>query len=171
VPTTTEDIELFNEKQRFGYQILKQTVQTQEGMTIVLEHSKTKDAQSVHAKLIERHKHSQAATLAQGAPERELGELRLDTTWKKGCVSVMTAFKNRIMDLENYRGPNNAITDHEQRTWLSRSLLQHMEMRRAFGNLESNEILLASALPTAPGAAPHNQLSFHELHAHMLDHK
>jgi hypothetical protein len=80
MPATTEDIELFNEKQKFGCQILEQTVQTQEGMTIVREHSKTKDAQSVHAKLTERYEHSQAATLAQDALERELGELRLDTT-------------------------------------------------------------------------------------------
>jgi hypothetical protein len=169
VPATTEDIELFNENQKFGYQVLEQTAQTQEGMTIVREYSKTKDAQSVHAKLIERHKHSQAATLAQDAPERELGELRLDATWKKGCVPFMVAFKHRVMGLENCRGPSNAIMDHEQQTWLSRSLLQHAEMRRAFGNLESNEILLASALPAAPGAVPHNQLPFHELYAHMLD--
>jgi uncharacterized protein (UPF0335 family) len=81
----------------------------------------------------------------------------------------MVAFKNRVMDLENYRGPSNAITDHEQRTWLSRSLLLHAEMRRAFGNLESNKVLLASALPTAPGAGPPNKLPFHELHAYMLD--
>jgi hypothetical protein len=39
VPTTTEDIELFNEKQRFS---------NKKGMTIVREHSKTKDAQSAH---------------------------------------------------------------------------------------------------------------------------
>jgi hypothetical protein len=61
---------------KFGYQILEQTVQTQKGMTIVREYSKTKDAQSVHAKLIERHELSQAATLAQDALERELGDLR-----------------------------------------------------------------------------------------------
>jgi hypothetical protein len=53
VPATTEDAELFNEKQKFGYQVLEQTVQTQEGMTIVREYTKTKDAQSVHAKLTE----------------------------------------------------------------------------------------------------------------------
>jgi hypothetical protein len=169
VPTTAEDTELFYEKQKFGYQVLEQTVQTQEGMTIGWEYSKTKDAQSVHAKLIERCGHSQAATLAQDAPERELGELRLDTTWKKGCVPFMVAFKNRVMDLENYRGPSNTIMDHEQRTWLSRSPLMHAEMRRAFGNLESNEVPLASALPTAPGAGPPNKLPFHELHACMLD--
>jgi hypothetical protein len=75
VPTTTENVELFNEKQKFGHQILEQTVQTQEEMTIVRECSKTKDAQSVHAKLTERHEHSQAATLAQDALERELGHL------------------------------------------------------------------------------------------------
>jgi hypothetical protein len=101
VPTTAEDVELFNEKQKFGCQVLEQTVQTQEGMTIVWECSKTKDAQSVHAKLIERHKHSQAATLAQDALERELGELPLDTTWKKGCAPFMVAFKNGVVDLEN----------------------------------------------------------------------
>jgi hypothetical protein len=105
VPATTEDIELFNEKQKFGYQVLKQTVQTQEGMTIVPEYSKTKDAQSMHAKLMERCEHSQATTLAQDALERELGELRLDATWKKGCAPFMVAFKNRVMDLENYTSP------------------------------------------------------------------
>jgi hypothetical protein len=138
-------------------------------MTIVPEHSKTKDAQSVHANLTERHEHSQAATLAQDPLERELGELCLDATWKKGCVPFMVAFKNRIMDLENHRGPSDAIRDHEQRTWLSRSLLVHAEMRRAFGNLESDKVLLASALPTAPGAGPPNKLPFHELCEHMLD--
>jgi hypothetical protein len=107
--------------------------------------------------------------LAQEVLERELGELRLDTTWKKGCVPFMVAFKNRVMDLENCRGPSNAITDYEQRTWLSRSPLMHAEMRCAFGNLESNEVLLASALPTAPGAGPPNKLPFHELYESMLD--
>jgi hypothetical protein len=81
VPTTTEDVEFLNEKQKFGYQVLGQTVQTQEGMTIVREYSKTKDAQSVYAKLIERYEHSKVATLAQDALERELGELCLDATY------------------------------------------------------------------------------------------
>jgi hypothetical protein len=139
-------------------------------MTIVWEFSKTKDAQVVCAKLTERYKHSQAATLAQDALEPELSELRLDTTWKKGCVpSFMVAFKNRVVDLENYRGPSNAVTDHEQRTWLLRSPLMHAEMHPAFGNLESNEVLLALALPTASGAGPPSKLPFHELHEHMLD--
>ena len=77
------------------------------------------------------------------------------------------------MDLENLRDTSNPITDHERRTWLSRSLLMHSEMNRAFGNLESNEILLASALPSVVsvvGSGPQSKLiPFPELYEYMLD--
>lgn len=121
------------------------------------------------AKLQARYAHSQAATLAQDALQLELSEMRLDTTWKKGCVAFLIAFKNRVMDLENLRDQDNPITDHERRTWLSRSLLMHSEMNRAFGNLESNEILLASALPSVTGSPPASKLPFSELYEYMLD--
>jgi hypothetical protein len=85
-------------------------------MVIVREYSKTKDAQAVYKKLQERYAHSQAATIAQDALQLELSEMRLDTTWKKGCVPFLVAFKNRIMDLENLREASDPITDHEKRT-------------------------------------------------------
>jgi hypothetical protein len=53
-PTTPEDQALFNEQQKFGYQVLEQAVQTSEGMVIVREYSKTKDAQAVYKKLQEQ---------------------------------------------------------------------------------------------------------------------
>jgi hypothetical protein len=106
---------------------------------------------------------------AQDALELELNELRLDTTWKKGCVPFLVAFKNRVVDLENLRDTSNPVTDHEKRTWLSRSLLMHAEMRRSFGNLESNELLLRSTLPSVPGIAPPGKLPFPELYEYMLD--
>ena len=48
-------------------------------MTVIArEHAKTKDAQTVRAKLQARHAHSQAATLAQDALQPELSEVHLD---------------------------------------------------------------------------------------------
>ena len=129
------------------------------------EHTKSKDAQTAHAKLQARHAHSQAATLAQDALQLELSEMRLDT----GCVAFLVAFKNRVMELENLRDQGNPVTDNEGRTWLSRLLLMHSEMNRAFGNLESNEMLLASALPSVAGSAPPSKLSFPELCKCTLD--
>ena len=45
----------------------------------------------------------------------------------------------------------------------------HTEMRRALGNLESNEVLLASALPAVAGAGPPSKLPFPALYEYMLD--
>jgi hypothetical protein len=60
--------------------------------------------------------------------------------------------------------------DHAQRTWLSRSLLMHTEMHHhAFGNLESNELLLALSLPSVADTGPPNKLPFPVLHEYMLD--
>ena len=140
-------------------------------MVIVRERAKTNDAQTVRAKLQARCAHSQAATLAQDALQLELSEMRLDTTWKKGCTALLVAFKKRVMDLENLRDQGNPVTDHERRTWLSRSLLMHSEMNRAFGNLESNERLLALALPSVAGAASPSKLPFPESHECVLDHQ
>jgi hypothetical protein len=64
VSLTDEEKALFVEQQKFGCQVLEQTTQTPEGMGIVCEHSQTKNAQSVWAKLQDRCAHSQGATLA-----------------------------------------------------------------------------------------------------------
>ena len=139
-------------------------------MVIVRERAKTNDAQTVRAKLQARCAHSQAATLVQDALQLvELSEMRLDTTWKKGCVAFLVAFKNRVMDLKSLQDPANPVTDHKGRTWLSRSLLVHSEMNRAFGNLESNEMLLASALPSVAQSVPPSKLPFPESCKHVLD--
>jgi hypothetical protein len=61
VPSTDEEKKLFVEQQRFGCQVLEQTMLTSEGMVIVCNHSQTKNAQSVCTKLQDRHAHSQVA--------------------------------------------------------------------------------------------------------------
>jgi hypothetical protein len=65
-----------------SHQVVKQTTQTPEGMAIVCEHSQAKNAQSVWAKLQDRHAHSQAATLARDILEQEIADFRLEATWK-----------------------------------------------------------------------------------------
>jgi hypothetical protein len=101
VPSTDEEKELFVEQQKFGCQVLKQTMLTSEGMVIVFEHSQTKnDGQSVHPNSQDRHAHSQAVTLAQDILEQEIIDFRLKATWKKGCAPFLIAWKNKVMDLE-----------------------------------------------------------------------
>jgi hypothetical protein len=126
VPTSADEKALFAKQQKYGYQVLEQAIQSSEGMVIVWEHSQTKNAQALYAKLQSRYAHSQAATLAQDALEQELSDLHLDTTWKRGCVPFLVAWKNGVMDLENL-----------QRNWLSQSLYLHTEIRQALGVFES----------------------------------
>jgi hypothetical protein len=169
VPTTDDEKALFKEQQKYGYQVLEQAIQSSEGMVIVREYSQTKDAQAVYTKLQARYAHSQAARLARDALEQELSEFCLDSTWKKGCVPFLVAWKNCVIDLENLRDTSDPVTDHERRNWLSRSLLLHPEMRAAFGNLESNELLNAMAHPIEAGnAVTSNKLPFTELYDYML---
>jgi hypothetical protein len=138
-------------------------------MVIVREHSKTKDAQQVFAKLQDRYAHSQAATLARDVLEQEILEFRIDATWKKGCVPFLIAWKNKVMDLEALRDVGDPVTDHERRNWLNRSLLMHPQMRAAYGNLVSNELLNAMAQSTATaGTSTTKLLPFNDLYEYML---
>ena len=55
VPSTAEDIELFDEKQKYVYAILEQKVLTDRGKGFVRDHERTYDAQKVYAKLVDHH--------------------------------------------------------------------------------------------------------------------
>jgi hypothetical protein len=111
VPMTDDDTALFTEQHKFEYQVLEQAIhQSLEGMVIIPEYSKTKDTQAMYAKLKARYAHSQAAALAQGALKLEFSDLHLDTTWKKGCIPFLVAFKNRIMNLENQGTDDGSCT-------------------------------------------------------------
>lgn len=122
-------------------------------MVIICKYTKTKAAETVNAKLPARYGHSQAATLAQDALQLNLSEMRLDATWKKKCVVFLVTYKNCIIK----------IKDHEKRTWLWSLLLLQNEMNWAFGNLERNERLLASELPSVLGVGPSSNLPFPDM--------
>ena len=63
VPTTKEEIELFEEKKKFMYAVFKKTLLTDKGKALVRAYQKTYDAQAIYKKLPDYALQSTKATM------------------------------------------------------------------------------------------------------------
>jgi hypothetical protein len=64
LPTTSEQYELFQEKQKYIYTILESKVETAKGKAIIPKHESNYDAQKAYAELQEHHLKSTKASLS-----------------------------------------------------------------------------------------------------------
>ncbi len=82
-PTTTEDIALFDEKQKYMYSVFERILQTDEGKVIVRSHDDDHDAQDIYAEFLATMTQSTDATMKSAATLHYLSGAKIcDGSWK-----------------------------------------------------------------------------------------
>jgi hypothetical protein len=101
VPTTAEDIALFDEKQKYMYSVLEWILQTDEGKVIVRSHDADRNAQSIYKELLQVITQSTEAMM-------DSGELLLVLRQSRPCVSRSgTTTRREPTRRAKYRGGYN----------------------------------------------------------------
>jgi hypothetical protein len=86
VPTTTEDVALFAEKQKYMYAVFEQCLLTEKGKTFVCEHDQDGDAQTIFIKLQRHATQSTKALLDSSNILSYIMSARLgDVAWHDTC--------------------------------------------------------------------------------------
>jgi hypothetical protein len=111
-----ESILLFEEQQKFMYDVFVDKVQTQRGKQIVRSCESNMDAQKAWTGLCEEYGSGVHAHIAAANIEAELMTMRCDSEWKSS-VKFLNTWSLKMMDLEEIRG-DVVIPDSQKKQWL-----------------------------------------------------
>ena len=100
-PTTNEEKELFNEKQKFAMSILVHAIHTDMGRTFVAEHFRDSDAQECWRKILKEARGSTRAELELIALHDKLIQARCNEHWQGEITGFLLYWKSTLRKLED----------------------------------------------------------------------
>jgi hypothetical protein len=136
-PTTAEDKELFEEKQKFLYAVLESKVLTDRGKAIVREHEDDFDAQAVYKKLVEHHLRSTKAMIDSSTILSYVTSIRLGTgQWRGSTESFIINWQNQVRLYERQVPASDHFSDGQKRTMLENAVAPIDELRQVKNNAD-----------------------------------
>jgi hypothetical protein len=131
VPTTKQAKELFIEKQKYVYSVLKSKVITDKGRAIVQEYKETLDAQKVYQKLTNHHLGSTKAMIEPSTILSYITSVRLGSGELNGSAegfirnwnNPLQVYKRQVPSAEN-------LPDHQKRSMLENTVSLIAELRQ-----------------------------------------
>ena len=131
VPIHAEDIELFDEKQKYVYAILEQKVLTDRGKGFVRDHERTYDAQKVYEKLVDHHLKSTKAMIDSSSILSYITSVRLGNgTWKGTTEAFLVHWQDQVRLYERQVPLSDYFSDGQKRTMLENAVAPISELRQ-----------------------------------------
>jgi len=97
VPRTQDDIDLFQEKQKYMFAVFERTLQTDTGKAIVRDHEDDADAQEVYTKVIAYYLKSTKASLDSSTLLSYITSVRLGSgMWKGPTYSFVLHWQDKV---------------------------------------------------------------------------
>ena len=141
VPETPEQVELFNEKQKYMYAILEQKVLTDRGKGFVRDHENDYDAQKVYLKLVEHHLKSTRAMIDSSSILSYITSVRLGSgMWKGTTEGFIIHWENQIRLYERQVPVTDHFSDGQKRTMLENAVGPIKELRQIKGNADLEKV-------------------------------
>ncbi|MGL4933427.1 MAG: hypothetical protein ACRC4P_08975, partial [Aeromonas sp.] len=116
VPTTADDIDLFEVQKKFMYAVFLSKVQASDAMTIV---KREKDAQKCYQQLVHRFEKSAEASLDAQALLEKIQSIRLDKSWRSTPSKFLTYWENQTALLD-------ALTENPEEMWSEKARMAHL---------------------------------------------
>ena len=138
VPEPGEDQALFIEEQKFLYNVLTHSLQTEMGKSLVIEHSKTRDAQKVYAGLVKYYTTSSVATYGTTRIMKYLTTAKYDSAWSGSSTSFLLHWKNQYQQFNDLVRPEERLNDRIARTLLSTAVAECPDMRNILTIIDIN---------------------------------
>ena len=99
-PMNEEELELFEQYQKFMYNVVVKMVNTTKRRLAVKQFHNSKDAQSVYAESIAKYEHGMTEdTLADGK-RRFIIDMHLGQNYNKGYLDYLNKWEGYVLDLE-----------------------------------------------------------------------
>ena len=130
VPPTTEDRDLFTEKQKFLYAVLESKVLTDRGKAIIRDHENDFDAQAVYKKLVAHHLTSTKAMIDSSTILSYITSSRLGSgEWRGSTESFILHWQNQVRLYERQVPLSDHFSDGQKRTMLENAVHSISELR------------------------------------------
>ena len=120
MPNSSEELELWTAHQKFMFNVFTITLLTTKGKLALAEHKDTGDAQGVWLSLCNLYELDLAVDLQSNSLRTEIMLMKMEDSWRKGCVSFLSMWKKKILDLEDLE--NNVVDDSTKRKWITNTL-------------------------------------------------
>ena len=137
VPTTDEELELFNAHNKFMFLVFMNHLKTAKASVAVRRHELNQDAQKVYADLLKSYENDIAGNIQAHALRTEIINMRLDSNWRGCYETFLHKWTNKILELENLE--NSSIPSKDKRTWLETTLSTNTDMSKTFADVVTQE--------------------------------
>ena len=156
-----ELVAVFEQKQRFMYNVFIQCINTSKGKVCVRSHESTMDAQLVYKELFAVYNDDLSVSLDASTLRAELTVMKLDDKWRKGFETFLTHWSSKVQELESIE--DKSIDDSTKRIWLTNTLLGQKDMDDAVRQAITTELTMSGMNGTSL-----TQVSWHNFYRIVL---
>jgi hypothetical protein len=136
-PSTTEESDLFLEKQKFVYAVLQQKVLTTKGKSIILDHADTGNAQAAYHELSEHHLRSTKAMFDAASTLSWITSVRLGSgTWSGTNEAFLEHWRQQIKRYERQFPRSEHMSDTMKKIMLENAVHPIPELRQVKNNVD-----------------------------------
>ena len=147
VPSTAEEMDLFQEKQKYLYAVLETKVKTDRGKLIVRKYDQTFDARAVYLELSEHHTKSTKAAMSAAALLSYITSERLGTgQWKGTAEGFITHWQEQVRQYERQVPMSDHFSDGQKRTMLENAVRDVDELRQVKVNADLERTMTGKVL-------------------------
>ena len=140
-PSNLEEVQLFKAQQAFTYSVLNDCLLTDFGKTLVREHLKDMDAQTVYSKLCDYHENSTKAKLSASELLSYITTARYDSRWRGTATSFILHWKNQLRLLDEVTPTSDRFSNAARRALLENAV-HGVEELRGVKTLEDHEVTM-----------------------------
>jgi Reverse transcriptase (RNA-dependent DNA polymerase) len=147
VPTSHDDMELFDEQQKYVYAVLESKVLTDRGKAIVRTHETDFNAQAVYKKLREHHLQSTKASIESSTILSYITSARLGNgEWQGTTEAFILHWQNQVRMYERLIPSSAHFSGDQKRIMLENSVAPVEELRQVKINADYDKAKTGDAL-------------------------
>lgn len=136
-PASQEEMELFTEQKKYVYAVLESKVLTDVGKSLVREHEKDFDAQSLYQKLRDHHLKSTKALMESSTILSYITSVRLGNgEWKGTTEAFILNWINQVRLYERQVPDSDHFSDGQKRVMLENAVHGLSELRQVKNNAD-----------------------------------
>ena len=152
IPSTDDEILLFNLQNTFMYSVFESTLQTTKSRHIVQTYETSADAQKVYSTLLDIYEEDLAISLQATDLRSTLTLLRYDDKWKKSSEAFLLHWQSNILELEQLE--DKLVDESTKRLWLTATLSTKSHMATCLNQAKVTEMTILGMNPGGPKTLP-----------------
>ena len=137
LPTSFEDMEVFEEKQKFAFSVLDATLKSDMGKSLVRKYEDTFNAQMIWKEFVEYMKTSTKAQISSADILSWITSAKYDNTWKGTSNGFVLYWMNKVQDYDNFIiDQRDRFSENQKLSMLQNTVNDIPELRQVRTNME-----------------------------------